>query len=259
METLVNDLRFGIRMLFKNPVFTAVCVIALALGIGANTAIFSVVNAILLRPLPFKDADRVVMVWEHSYKTGNDRNVASPADLLDWQAQNQVFELMGAGVDFPSLKVNLTGFGEPQDIQIQYATPDLFNVLGLNAETGRTFSREEGAPNGPDAVVLSHRLWQSVFGGDRAIIGKSITLNNVGYTVVGVMPSTFQFGQTKADMWLPLTINPAVNYRQRSGRYLTVVARLKPGVTVSQAQAQLSAIAKNLEQQYPQFNSRWGV
>ena len=259
METLLSDLRFGIRMLFKNPVFTAVCIIALALGIGANTAIFSVVNAILLRPLPFKDADRLVMVWEHSFKTGNDRNVASPADLLDWQAQNQVFELMGAGVDFSSLKVNMTGFGEPQDLQMQYATPDLFNVLGLNAEIGRTFTAEEGAPNGPDAVILSHRMWQNVFGSDRGLIGKPIKLNDHDYTVVGVMPPSFQFGQTKPDVWLPLSINPAINYRQRSGRYLTVVGRLKPGVTVSQAQAQMSTIAKNLEQQYPQFNSRWGV
>ena len=258
METLLSDLRFGIRMLFKNPVFTAVCIIALALGIGANTAIFSVVNAILLRPLPFKDADRLVMVWEHSFKTGNDRNVASPADLLDWQAQNQVFELMGAGVDFSSLKVNMTGFGEPQDLQMQYATPDLFNVLGLNAEIGRTFTAEEGA-NGPDAVILSHRMWQNVFGSDRGLIGKPIKLNDHDYTVVGVMPPSFQFGQTKPDVWLPLSINPAINYRQRSGRYLTVVGRLKPGVTVSQAQAQMSTIAKNLEQQYPQFNSRWGV
>ena len=259
METLLSDLRFGIRMLFKNPVFTAVCVIALALGIGANTAIFSVVNAILLRPLPFKDADRLVMVWEHSYKTGNDRNVASPADFLDWRAQNQVFELMGAGVDYPGLKVNLTGFGEPQDLQMQLATADLFNVLGTNAEIGRTFTSEESAPNGPTAVVISHRMWQSIFNGDRAIIGKSIRLSDTDYTVVGVMPPSFQFGQTKPDLWLPLNINPAINYRQRSGRYLIVAARLKPGVTASQAQAQMTTIAKNLEQQYPQFNSKWGV
>src|SRR6185295_17432473 len=105
-----------------------------------------------------------VMVWEHSYKTGNDRNVASPGNLVDWQAQNQVFELMGAAVDFPSLKVNLTGHGEPQDLQMQFATPDLFNVLGLNAELGRTFTHEEGAQNGPPVTVLSHRLWQNVFG-----------------------------------------------------------------------------------------------
>src|SRR5690349_11902052 len=146
METFISDLRFGIRMLFKNPVFTAVCVIALALGIGANTAIFSVVNAILLRPLPFKDSNRLVMVWENSYKAGNPRNVVAPADLLDWQAQNQVFELMGAAVDFQGTKVNLTGFGEPQDIQVQYATPDLFRVLGVDAELGHTFTPEEGAP-----------------------------------------------------------------------------------------------------------------
>src|SRR5262249_7505441 len=259
METLIQDLRFGIRMLFKNPVFTAVSVIALALGIGANTAIFSVVNAILLRPLPYKDPDRLVMIWENSFKTKDDRNVVSPADYLDWRAQNQVFSEMGSAVDFQSLKINMTGFGEPQNVQFQYASPGIFSVLGTPPELGRTFNDEEATPNGPDAVVLSHNMWAHTFNSDTAILGKQISLNANNYTSVGVMPSGFQFGDNKADLWLPFNAHPGVNYRQTSGRYMMVIGRLKPGVSIGQAQSQMTTIAKNLEQQYPQFNANWGV
>src|SRR5581483_388352 len=259
METLVQDLRFAIKMLFKNPVFTSVSVIALALGIGANTAIFSVVNAILLRPLPYKEPDRLVMIWENSFKTKHDRNVVSPANYLDWRAQNTVFSNMGGAVDFESLKVNLTGFGEPQNVQIQYATPELFDVLGVNAEIGRTFNPDEAAQNGPNAVVLTHRMWVRLFNADPAAIGKPLQLNGSDYTIVGVMPASFQFGETKADLWLPIGFNPGINYRQVTGRYMIVIGRLKAGASISQAQTQMTAIAQKLEQEYPQFNARWGV
>ena len=258
LETTIQDLRYAIRTLIKSPVFAAVAIITLTLSIGANTAIFSVVNAILLRPLPFKEPNRLVMVWENSFKSHNDRNYVAPADFLDWQNRNQVFEEMGAAVDFQGTSVNMTGMGEPRDLQVQYVTLGLLNVLGVNAKIGRTFNAEEAQPNGPEAVVLSQKLWQSLFNSDASAVGKRITLNGTNCTVVGVMPPDFQFGETRPDIWLPLGFRPGVDYR-KSGRYLISIARLKPGVSLQQAQSQMTVIAKSLEQEYPDFNTNWGV
>ncbi len=256
METLLQDFRYGYRMLIKRPGFAAIAVLALALGIGANTAIFSVVNGVLLRSLPYSGPDRLVMVWEHNYVRGRDRNVVSPANFLDWQNQNHVFEEMAAIISF---RINLTGAGEPVELPCQIVSRDFFSVLGVQPIIGRAFTEEECRPESNYAAILSHRLWQSRFGSDPEIIGKSITLNGKSYSVVGVMPPDFNYLNKETEVWIPYGINPATDYRKVSGRFLTSVARLKPGVSIEQAQAEMSAIAAQLEKTYTDFNSGWGV
>src|SRR3982751_1251368 len=187
MENLMQDLRYGMRMLFKNPGFTAVAVFALALGIGANSAIFSVVDAVLLRPLPYKDPNRLVMVWERP-KT-RDTNVISPANFLDWQDQSSVFEQMAA---FYDTRYNFTGVDNPEELPVQVVSDNMFSLLGVNAILGRTFTSEDAKAGQDDVAILSHGLWQRRFGGDPGVIGRTILLNGRPNTVIGVMPPNFQ-------------------------------------------------------------------
>ena len=249
-------------MLIKRPGFTAVAVLALALGIGANTAIFSVVNAVLLRPLPFKDPERLVMVWEHNRPRGRTMNVINPGNFLDWREQSSVFEQMAA---FYDTQLNLTGEGaSPEEAPAQVVTVNLFSLLGVNAELGRTFIDEEGQEGRDHVAILSHGLWQRRFGGDRNVIGKTIMLDGQSHTVVGVMPADFRFYVKQATLinkpaqiWLPRVFAP--DAKVRKGRFMSAIARLKPGVTLEQAQAEMNTIGSRLEQQYPQFNTGWGV
>jgi putative ABC transport system permease protein len=261
METLWQDLRQGARSLSRQPTFTVVAVIALALGIGANTAIFSVVDAVLLRALPYRDADRLVTVWEHNKRRGNTQNVINLGNFFDWKNQNSVFEDMATFFD---MTANLTGGGEPEEIPSQIATPNLFNILGVNPIMGRAFTEDDGKPGAARVVMLSFGLWQRRFGGDPQIVGRKLILNGVETTVVGVMPSGFNWhvkggSMTRkiAEMWAPWQINESM--RQRGGRFASAVARLKPELSPEQAQAEMNAIGARLEQQYNDFNASWGV
>jgi putative ABC transport system permease protein len=254
METLLQDLRYSLRTLFKNPAFTWVAVIALALGIGANTAIFSVVNAVLLRPLPFERSDRLVMVWEKRLQLGRIRNTVSPPDFSDWRAQNQVFEDMAAYI---GQGFNLGSTAEPERIQGASVSPSLFSVLRAKPRLGRTFEPEEDKPGSNSVAIISNALWQRSFASDPDIVSKTIKLNDKPYTVVGVMPADFVFPNRRSEIWAPLTLSPE-DAANRGGHNLTVVARLKDGVTLQRAQSDMNTIAGQLEQQY-QVNTGHGV
>src|SRR5262245_14447566 len=263
METLWRDLRQGARSLLKQPTFTIVAVIALALGIGANTAIFSVVNAVLLRALPYRDADRLVTVWEHNKRRGNTQNVINMGNFFDWKEQNRVFEDMAAFFDTTA---NLRSGGEPEEIPAQIDTTSLFNILGVNPILGRTFTPEDGKPGQPRVVVISFGLWQRRFGGDPQIIGRKLNLNVFSTneaTVIGVMPADFTWhvkagSMTRkiAEMWFPWQVDESL--KQRQGRFAMAVARLKPRITFEQAQAEMNVLGGQLERSYD-FNANWGV
>src|SRR2546422_10065308 len=188
METLIKDIRYGIRSLAGRPAFTLISVVTLALGIGASTSIFSVVHAVLLRSLPYGNADRLVMVWENNRRRDpNQQNVINLGNFFDWKEQNHVFEDMATFID---RNAKLTGDGEPAEIPTQIATPNFFSVLGVNAIMGRTFTADDGEPNQPDVVVLSYSLWQRRFGGQN-VLGRHLTVNNGDVTIVGGLPSAF--------------------------------------------------------------------
>lgn len=250
METFIQDVRYGVRVLAKHKGFTAVAVLTLALGIGANTAIFSVVNDLLLRPLPYSDAERVVMVWEVT-PSGRHMNTTSRANFREWRAQGSSFEGLAA---FTDQRLNLTGAGEPEEVAVQFATPELFKVLGVEPLHGRVLIEDDGK-QGSDGVVLSYGFWKRRFGGDPGLVGKSITLNGEPFNVVGVMPPSFHWhikqrsGTGKpAEVWGVLQMPPpgegsGANER---GRFLSVVGRLKRGVTPEQAEAEIKTIHTRL-------------
>lgn len=252
METLLKDLRFALRVLWKSPGFTAIAVSALALGIGANTAIFTVVNAVLLRPLPFKDPDRLVMVLEESPRT-RQPNVINPQNFKAWEMRSRSFENMAAYID---TTVNLTGDNRPEEVYGAFVTRQFFSVLGMRPMLGRNFLPEEDVPGREHPVLLSYGLWQRRYGGDPNITGRKLQLQNEPARVVGVMPPDFRFPEMKAQLWMLTVIDPN---RERRGRYLTGIARLKPGVTVAQARSEMHAIAAQLAQEQPTFNSKWGA
>ncbi|MCI0486528.1 MAG: ABC transporter permease [Blastocatellia bacterium] len=256
METLLQDLRYGARTLIKQPGFTAVAVLALALGIGANTAIFSAVNAVLLRSLSYKEPDRLMVVWERNFPRNRETNVVSPANFLDWQSQNHVFEQMAA---IASIRTNLTGAGEPEEIATQIITADFFSIMGVQPLLGRAFIPEEFQQGKDNVVVLSQRLWQRRFGADPGVVGRAITISGQPHVVVGIMPPRFYFVNKDTEMWAPMLLDTGRDYRKIAGRYLLSVARLKSGVTIGQAQAEMTALASRLEQEHPDFNSGWGV
>lgn len=250
-----QDLAYACRTLIKTPAFTIIAVTALALGIGANTAIFSVVDTVLLRPLPYKAADRLVMVWEDASQVGFPHNTPAPANFIDWRAQSQVFEDLAATA---RLSFNLSGVGEPERIDGRRVSANLFTLLGVDAQLGRTFLPEEDQPGTNRVVIMSNGLWQRRFGSEPGIIGRPLTLNGESFTVVGVMPPKFQFPSREDDLWIPIAF-PAEEAARRGSHYLEVVGRLKPGVTLEQARAEMNTIATRLQQQYPESNSRIGV
>src|SRR5262245_25252596 len=259
MQTLLQDLRYGARMLWKRPGFTLVAVMTLALGIGGNTAIFSVINAVLIRSLPYGQAERLVTVWEKAQ--GSEQNQINIGNFLDWKAQNSVFTDM---VAFADTRVNLAGDGEPEEIPAQRATDNLFAVLGVNAMLGRTFTPDDCKPGQNNVIVISYGLWRRRFGGDPNIIGRKALLGNVENTVIGVMPSDFKWHIRKnsltgkaAEIWTPLIVNDFM--RSRQGRFASAVARLKPGVTLDQARAEMEAIGLRLAEQYKGFNTGYSV
>jgi putative ABC transport system permease protein len=245
--TLWQDLRYGARMLFKNPGITFVVVLALALGIGANTAIFSVVDAVLLRPLPYPESDRLVFLNETA-KAMDDISISYP-NFTDWRNQNQVFEKIGV---HNRGSYNLTGMGDPERIVTAQASADLFSVLRVNPMMGRLYNNDEDKPGGPPVVVLSYALWQRRFGGQASIVNQPITLNGKSYTVIGVMPEGFQY-PSRAEMWVPVGQRSADPGWEQRGNHpgLYGVARLKPGVTLEQAKANMNGVVANLEKQFP--------
>ncbi|MDQ6651491.1 MAG: ABC transporter permease, partial [Acidobacteriota bacterium] len=264
METLFNELRYGIRSLLQHPGFTAIAVITLALGIGANTAMFSVINAVLLRALPYHEPDRLVTIWEESPQRGMYQMPVSFANLRDWVDQNHAFKQISA---YTFTNLNLSGAGEPARLGTVRASANLFSLVGAVPLLGRSFLPEEDKEGASRVVILGHALWQSRFGSDPAIIGRSLTLDNQNYTVVGVMPSTFQFpvgfgylGKVLSDpidLYVPLA---ATSKELGRGNYsFFAMGRLKPGITIDQARADMTIIESRLEQQYPDSNTGIGI
>ena len=252
---LLHDLRYAARLQRKNPAFTIIAIIALALGIGANTAIFSVVNTVLLRPLPYKDPERLVMVWEDATKQGYPRDTPAAANFVDWRDQSQNFEGMAAIADE---SFNLTGSGDPERLEGRRVSATMFPLLGVEPQIGRVFTAAEDQPGAQRVVVLSYPLWQRRFGGDPGIIGQSLTLNGESYVVVGVMPARFQFPSSDDQAWVPIALTQQ-DAGNRNRHYLQVLGRLKPGVSLTQAQSEMSTIAARLQQQYPQSNAELGA
>src|SRR5207247_3743960 len=245
------------RTLAKNPAFTSIAIVALALGIGANSAIFSVVDAVLLRPLPFKKPEQLMMLWENATHLGFPKNTPSPANFLDWQKQAGAFTRMAAMVE---RSFNLTGVGEPERLDGRRVSANLFDLLGVRAVLGRTFVPDDDRP-GTNVVLLSYSLWQRRFGSDRSVIGRALTLNGESYTVIGIMPRFVQlpgFANRNDQVWVPIAFPPE-EAAQRGNHFLEVIARMKPGITLKQAQAEMDTISARLAQQYPDYNTRIGA
>ena len=264
MESLLKDIRYGIRNLLKHPGFTAIAVITLALGIGANTAMFSVINAVLLRPLPYRDPARLVTIWEQSPERDMYQLPVSLANMRDWIDQNQSFEQISA---YTFTNLNLTGTGEPARLGTVRASANLFPLVGAIPTIGRSFLPEEDKEGANHVVILGHALWQSRFGSDPGIVGKPLTLNNQSYTVVGVMASNSQFPvgfgymgkvlNDPIDLYVPLA---ASGREIERGNYsFFAIGRLKPGVTIGQARAEMTTIEGRLEKEYPGSNTGIGI
>src|SRR5205085_1089904 len=249
MGTIWQDIRYGVRVLLKNPGFTAVAIFVTALGIGANTAIFSVVNAVLLRPLPYAQPERIVRVMLRNTKLGTTNHNHSYLNFADLRAQSHSFEALAAYDDTGGA---LTGGDSPERVYGMDASADLFKLLGVEAQLGRTFTPDDEQP-GADAIILSHSMWQRRFGADPHITGRQITLGGKARTIIGVLPARFQFVFVNEQPEYFTPLNPKGDMeRQRGANYLDVIGRLKAGVTSAQAEAELRAIAAQLEQRYPE-------
>ncbi len=254
MQTLMQDLRYGARMLFKNPGFTLIAVFTLALGSGANTAIFSVVNTVLLRPLPFKEPERLMMIRETKLPQFPEFSVA-PGNFLDWKKQNSMFERL---VAIGPAKMNLIGTGDPEQLVGMNVTEGFLAMLGAQPLLGRDFLREEDQPGRNNVVLLSHGLWQQRFGGNPNILNQSISLNGQSHTVVGVLPPGFQFLDREVVFWKPMGFT-AEQAQNHGGHSTLALGQLKTGITREQAQSEMSAIAERLAQQYPNSNTGWSL
>ena len=252
LNELRQDVRYGFRNLRRSPGFTAVAVLTLALGIGATSAIFSFVDGALLKPLPYPDADRILQVWEKVPSGSN--NGVSTANFLDWKKDGDVFQAMAAT---RGDSMTLAGQGEPIMLRVGRVSAGYFRVFGIDPALGRTFAPDEDEPGKDAVVVLSHRTWTSQFGGDPRIVGRSITLDDRPYTVIGVMPEGSTFDRAFNRMWRPLAFGP--NERARNFHWLQVIGRLKPGVTMEKARARMDAIGARIAQDYPDSNKGWGV
>jgi putative ABC transport system permease protein len=254
MDSLWKDLRFGVRTLLRSPAVTALALLTLALGIGANTAIFSVVSGVLLEPLAFPRPDELVVVIDSAPKLGFPQFGASPPNFKDWREQNQVFSSLDA---MARGRFTLTAKGaQPQAVAGAEVTGDFFRTLGVRPHLGRLLAPADDRPGGERVAVLSHELWHRRFGGDPGIVNRRITIDGRAHTVVGVAPPALKFPR-QSELWVPLALD--FSKSSRGAHYLSVVGRLKPGVSLERAQADLSAIARRLELQYPAQNTDWGV
>jgi putative ABC transport system permease protein len=258
VHAMVKDIRYALRVMRRQPGVTFIAVLTLALGIGANTAIFSAVNAVLLRPLPYDDPDRVVTVWEKRQAEGVLDNVVSPADFLDWAKMNTTFESMAA---MTSTSADLTGNGEPERLAVGVVSPPFFDVLRVRPALGRAFTPDESFTGRPRVVLLSHKLWVSRFGSERSIVGRKLTLNGNPIEVVGVLPASFEFAD-ELDMWAPLALEGTSQPLSRVSHQFFVYARMKQGVSLEQARTDMERIGVLLQQQYPEANrnhSAWVI
>jgi putative ABC transport system permease protein len=254
MDTLWKDLRFALRSLARSPALSLAALVALALGIGANTAIFSVLDAVLLEPLPYPRPDRLVLLIDANLEAGFPRFSSSPPNFVDWRAQSRSFTAMAA---FRRTRLALTGPGaDPEQLRGVAASGDFFRVLGVEPALGRAFGPREDRPGGEKVIVLGYELWRRRFGGDRGLLGRSVTVEGEPHTVIGVMPEGFAF-PARVEAWTPLALE--VLPEQRGAHYLGVVARLRPGVSLAATQAEMTGIAARLERQYPDANTGWGV
>src|SRR5260370_31403988 len=256
-EDLLQDVRYGLRMLLKNPTFTIVAAGTLALGLAANTAMFSVVDAVLLQPLPYAQADRLAMVWENvnlpTYK--NRHNASAPGNFHDWDTQNRVFSDMAA---VGARSWNLTGSGEPMRVDGEAVSAAFFRVLQVAPILGRAFTPDDDTPAGASVALLAHGFWADRFGSDPKIVGQAIRLSDRPYTVIGIMPRGFYFADPDGKLFVPLALTPQ-QLATHDGHSLTVVARLKPGATIAQAQSDLDDVAAPITEANPTTNTGVGV
>ena len=260
IETFFHDARYALRMLRKNPGFTAVAVLTLALGIGANTAIFSVVYAVLLKPLPYANPNQLVSAFAANTQEGVPEDGTSYPNFEEWRAQNHVFSEL-ATINFHQL--TLTGRSEPSEVDTSVVTPEHFAVLDVKPLQGRVFFPEDGKRGAPPVVIVSENLWRGTLGADPKILGSSIILDKRPFTVVGIMPANFRspFINSKPEVWIPLVQDPLFGswMARRGGHWLAVFGRLKPGVSIAQAQAEMDAICDRLASEYPAENKGWTV
>jgi putative ABC transport system permease protein len=255
MESLIRDVRFSLRTMAKKPGFTAVAIIIMALGIGANTSIFSLVRVVLLRPLPFAHPDRLAMVWEDAAYIGFPKNTPAPANYVDWKDRNEVFEDMAAVTE---RDFNITGDGEPEKVYAYAVTGSFFSVLGVEPALGRVIGLDDDRPEAGKVAVISYALWQSRYAGERGIVGRELLLNDEKYTVVGVMPRGFQFLDPDIRLWVPASF-PSRQLTNRRAHYLQVVARMKPGVSVAQANENIKGIMAQIARDNPNEAGRLGA
>lgn len=248
-DVLRQDLVYAARSLGRTPGFALTAVLVVALGVGANTAVFSLADFVLVRPLPYRDADRLVKLWQHT--PGYETMEPSPANYRDWKAMTTSFSEMGA---YSGWEVNLVGAGDPKRIEVLAATHEVLPMLGVSPSKGRIFTAQDAE----DVLLLSHALWQSQLGGDPNIVGKAVRLDGVPYTVLGVMPASFQFPSRSVVAWRPLVFGEG-DYTERDNNYLEVLARLRPGISKEQAFRELSVVSARLERQYPKYNKDVGA
>jgi putative ABC transport system permease protein len=253
MSELLQDLRFTARTLLRNPSFTALAALTLALGIGAGTTVFSVFHAVLLARLPYSDPERIAMVWEKRPRENVFDNSVAPADYLDWRARNDVFEFMAA---LENTSADLVGRGEPERLEAGRVTADFFKVLGVRPQLGRLFEPGDDQAGRDDVAVLTHALWQRRFGGDAAVVGTAIDLGGRKHRVIGVLPASFRFPK-RAELWLPFAFPPNFAF-VRAVHFLDVYARLRPGVTLEQARAAMNTLGDRLSQEHPATNRYHG-
>jgi putative ABC transport system permease protein len=254
LEQFARDVQYAIRSLRRSPGFAVTAVLSLALGIGANTAIFSVVNAVLLRPLPFPEPEQLVQLWEANPSRGYSRNVVNPINFLDWSDRTHSFDGMAAA---SSQVINITGQGAPVGLPGMQVSPAFFSVLKATPLIGRAFLSEEGQPGKNNVAVLGYGLWQSRFGGDRSIVGRQIRIDGAATTIIGVMPSGFRLPKTRAEIWTPLPITRSKEWA--GGRWLSVIARIRSGLTLEQARHDLESVASQLARERPDFDKGWSA
>lgn len=253
MTSLVSDVKHGVRVLLRTPVFTVCTIAALAIGIGATTALFSVVDALLIKPLPYRNADQLVVMWEHNVVRNQPRNVVSPANFLEWKTRSRSFDGMAA---FTPNRVTLTGAGEPQELSVLATTGGILDVLGVQPALGRGFAATDDQPDAASTIVLSHAAWVRQFGGDAGVIGRDITINGGPATVIGVMPRGFEIFGLPIDGLMPLRLPARVPFR---GRSLMAIGRMHDGVTRDQAQAEMEAVFAQVRSEQPDFDTGWTI
>lgn len=255
MQTLLQDLRHGLRLLAKSPGFTAVAILTLALGIGANTAMFSVVEGVLLAPLPYSQPDQLVIIWEKNLHFNHDIWASYP-NFQDWQRDARSFQQI-AGMRWN--QYDLTSPGTPEHLLGNEISSNFLSTLGVKLALGRNFSRQEDVRGGAPVAIISNSLWQTHFGGNSAVLGATVALNGIGYAIVGVLPADFRFADEPVDVYTPLAQADPLLLDPRDSPHVLSIARLKPGVSVNEARAEMTAIQSHLDQLYPDANRGVGA